>query len=142
MPQRHPRRVPDGPRGLCHGGRGRLPRLGEPPPCKNDVDHTEYGGNQTRGGLPEMCRGGSDRRAYHDAGRGGRGQPAECTRPIAGGHSVGHIGLSHSSCAAAGALNNAGEVEQPHAVGQAEHHVGQSRGAESDQQRGPAPVPV
>ena len=40
---------------------------------------------------------------------------------------VGHVGLRHAGGAAAGALHDAGEEEQPDRVGQPEHHVGDRR---------------
>ncbi len=78
----------------------------------------------------------------HHAGRRGRGEPAERARPIRGSDGIGHIRLRHAGRSPARALHQAGEEEQPHAVGETEHQVGQGRRAQADEQRRPAAIAV
>ena len=86
------------------------------------------------GAAPMGGERADDGADHHPERRGGR-QPAERARAAGGRDGVRHIGLGHACGAAAGALDDAGEKQQPHALGQAEDHVRGGRGGEADQQR-------
>ena len=141
MADRGPRRVPHRPPHRCRALELH-PRLRQPAPGEPDVEQAERGRHQTRRRLAQVRGERADHRPERHP-RGGRGgEPAQRLRPLARRHGVGHVGLRHRRGAAARALNEAGEEQQPETLREPEHDVGDRRRGEPDQQRGPAPVAV
>ena len=118
------------------------PRLGEQSPGEEHVRQAQRRRREARH-LPAEVRGeGADRRAERDARRGGRGEPAERLGPLRRGRRVGHVGLGDTGRAAAGALHQPHEEEQPEGIREREYAVSDGGRGEPDEQRRPAPIPV
>ena len=104
-------------------GLDHVPRLRQKVPGKGDVDDAQRRGGESRSTASPMARKGSERRAYRDASVRRRRQPTESLCSILRRERVGDIRLNHTHRAAASALHEPRQKEQPECVRIGEYDI-------------------
>ena len=110
--------------------------------AKHDVQ-AERGREEARARAPEDDREGADQRTDRDAEVGRGREPPESLAPDArASMRVGDVRLNHADGAAARALDESRDEEQPERVGEGEDDVRDRRRREPDEQRRPSAVAI